>query len=187
MAFLTAATLSSGNSSDCTSSIPTSFAMMRADAALSPVSMDSSLMPSSCRRAKERFVFARGTSRSTMRAASLPSIATYAAISSGASGANSEFAVSDLRTGAVCAASAEGVMEGFAAAGCASSDIPSRTPRVSDSEESDKQRSLGACSTGMNPDSSAVAYAKRPTRTRCPFTSPETPLPESSTMFFTTG
>ena len=135
VALLTAATLSSGNSSDCTSSIPTSFAMMRADAALSPVSMDSSSTPNSCRRAKERFAFSRGTSRSTMRAARRPSIATYAAISSGASGANSEFAVSGLRAADWVATDAE--VEG-AAAGCASLGTPFLTPIVSDSGESDK-------------------------------------------------
>lgn len=65
--------------------------MMRAEASLSPVSMDSFFTPSRCSFSRDDFAFSRGTSRSTMRAASLPSIATYAAISSGSRGANSEF------------------------------------------------------------------------------------------------
>ena len=168
VAFLTAATLPSGKSSDCTSSMPTSPAMMRAEASLSPVSMDSFFTPSRCSFSRDDFAFSRGTSRSTMRAASLPSIATYAAISSGSSGANSEFT-----SGFLEAPAAVPVAESpTALSATAPAAIPAAAP---------------APSTCVKPASSAVTYAKRPTRTARPFTSPDTPLPDCSSMFFTTG
>ena len=80
-AFFTAASLSSGNSSARTSLMPTSLAMMLADAALSPVSMDSRLTPRERRRSNDSFALARGISFMTIRAASLPLMDTNVAIS----------------------------------------------------------------------------------------------------------
>ena len=133
--------------------------MMRAEASLSPVSMDSFFTPSRCSFSRDDFAFSRGTSRSTMRAASLPSIATYAAISSGSRGANSEFT-----SGFLEAPAAVPVAESpTALSATAPAAVPAATP---------------APSTCVKPASSAVTYAKRPTRTACPFTSPDTPLPD---------
>ena len=66
--------------------MPTSLAMMLADAALSPVSMDSRLTPRERRRSNDSFALARGMSFITIRAASLPLMDTNVAISSAASG-----------------------------------------------------------------------------------------------------
>ncbi len=152
--------------------------------------MDSSSTPRSCSRHNALFAFARGTSRSTMRAANWPSSDTYAAISSGSSGANNEFtsrcpwalAAFEPVVPAEPATPAVAVAPVACAPGSAAS-AACTTPAALDAWAA----SACVCSTGMNPDSPAIAYAKRPTRTLWPFTSPDTPLPESSTMFFTTG
>ena len=68
VAVVTAVTLSSGNSSACTSSMPTSLAMMAAEDRLSPVSMDSLATPRPRRLASADLALARGTSRRTIRA-----------------------------------------------------------------------------------------------------------------------
>ena len=71
-----ACTLPSGNSSACTSLMPTSEAMMSAEARLSPVNMVRRSTPMPRSLSRDSLALARGTSLSTMRAASSPSTAT---------------------------------------------------------------------------------------------------------------
>ena len=155
VAFLTAATLPSGKSSDCTSSMPTSPAMMRAEASLSPVSMDSFFTPSRCSFSRDALAFraARHAAQYVRRACRRsPRMRPFRPVREVRT-ANSPPA-SWKRRRAVPVAESPTALSATAPAA-----VPAATP---------------APSTCVKPASSAVTYAKRPTRTACPFTSPDT-------------